>query len=344
MKVGIIGLGDGGRCNLKSLLLLRVVELLVYDRDAKAWEAIRADMPANVHNCADFEDLLRSDVDLVIVATPDGDHLEATKTALEHGKRVFIEKPVATSLTDIDEIEALAKRYPNRMLFSEKYSYAYPIRAALHHRPNLGEFLCGSTLYTMWKCDRIMGGGKWRTESAYNPCAGGLSHNFMTALLFSGAPIVRVRAMGQVLTYHELVEHGGYDTMEGTIEFANGRVMSWMVCLAVKGEDSPYGHRTIAHTWQFENGSLIYGPNPEHDQLIVNGKRIKFIPEHRAETWGEYNIELLYLGMHAEIRHSIETGNPARHRIEQGIDVARACALAFESAKRDGEWIDIRNG
>lgn len=343
MKVGIVGLGDGGRCNLQSLTALGIEVVAICDYNEEVLGAVKKDVGDTASAYTNVQELLsRQDIELVVVATPDDQHLEPAQMVLEAGKRLFVEKPVATNPSDLNKFEELAKRYPQRMLFSEKYSFAHPIQTALAHQAELGEFLCGTTLYTMWKCDRIMGGGKWRTECAYNPCAGGLSHNFMTSLLFVRSPIVRVRATGQVLTYHENLDRfGGYDTMEGTLEFSGGQRLNWLVCLAVKGVDSPFGHRTVAHILQFERGSLAYGPTSPSDRLIVDSKFIPVPPEPDVEKWGEYNLGILYSKMHRDVLAVRTTNRQPLHDIFQGINVAYACCLAFESAKRDGEWVEL---
>jgi len=194
----------------------------------------------------------------------------------------------------------------------------------------------------MWNCDRIMGGGKWRTEHAYNPCSGGLSHNFMTLLLFVGAPIVEVCAAGQVLTYNELKQHGGFDTMKGILRFANDAMVNWDVCLAVQGPLSSYAHRTVTHVLQFQNGSLAYGPTPESDQLIVGDEHIFFDPiEPSVRKWEEYNINVLYKSMYENILASMRGEEEPLHTIEQGINVAATCAVAFESAHSNGQWLEV---
>lgn len=346
MKIGIIGLGDGGRCNLKSLRAIGADVVAVCDHNEQVMESAKKEVGDAVSVYSDVQGLLdRADIELVLVATPDDQHLDPTEKALEAGKRVFVEKPVATNIRDVEKFEGLVRKYPHRVLFSEKYSFAHPVQTALTHRRELGEFLCGTTLYTMWKCDRIMGGGKWRTECAYNPCAGGLSHNFMTALLFVCSPIVRVRATGKVLTYHENLDlFGGFDIMEGTLEFAGGQQLNWLVCLAVKGADSLFGHRTVAHMLQFEKGSLAYGPTPSSDRLIVDGKSIAMPAEPDAEQWGNYNINVLYSNMHRNVLAAQTTGEEPLHTIVDGINVAYACCLAFESAKQNGEWIQLPGG
>lgn len=347
MKIGIVGLGDGGRCNLKSMVAMGAEIVAICDSNKEVLNAVRNEVVDEVGDVIStyssiHELLSRQDIELVVVATPDDQHLTPARAALETGKYVFVEKPVATTLDDLKKFEELVKIYPHRILFGEKYSFAHPVQAALARRAELGKFLCGTTLYTMWKCDRIMGGGKWRTECAYNPCAGGLSHNFMTSLLFVGSPITRVRATGQVLTYHDNLDRfGGYDTMEGTLELSGGQRLNWLVCLAVKGQDSPFGHRTVTHTFQFEHGSLAYGPMPQNDQLIVSGQRVAITAEPEAEKWGDYNRGVLYGGMHRDLLAAITTGKSPLHDISQGINVAYACCLAFTSARRDGEWIEL---
>lgn len=343
IRVGVIGLGDGGISNLKSLVLVPDVEIVaVCDLDKKRWEAAGIVL-SSVETLRYYNEypamLEREDIDLVVVATHDYQHLSPTEAALESGRRVFLEKPVATSIDDLQKMANLTERYASKILFSEKYSFARPIQAAMQHQEDLGDFLWGNTLYTMWRCDRIMGGGKWRTESRYNPCAGGLSHNFMTALLFSKSPIVAVSAIGEVQTYHENLDRDcGFDFMSGTLRFASGRSLSWTVCLAIQGDGSPFAHRTVTHTFQFQNGSLHYGAQSEADCLRVGGEMVKFNPEpNLPDQWGLYNIGELYRQMHLD---NLYNKRPL-HDILNGINVAAACALAFESAHRGGEWITL---
>jgi predicted dehydrogenase len=55
-----------------------------------------------------FEELLASDVDGVVIATPVPTHYRLAKQALEAGKHVLVEKPPAMKAAEIDELVALA--------------------------------------------------------------------------------------------------------------------------------------------------------------------------------------------------------------------------------------------
>ena len=55
------------------------------------------------------QQLLRGNVDVVCVATPDDRHFEAARRVLESGKHVLIEKPSVLSLHELDRIAAVGR-------------------------------------------------------------------------------------------------------------------------------------------------------------------------------------------------------------------------------------------
>jgi len=56
-----------------------------------------------------FEELLTDDIDLVIISTPNILHYPMAKQAIEAGKNVIVEKPVATTSKEAEELCELAK-------------------------------------------------------------------------------------------------------------------------------------------------------------------------------------------------------------------------------------------
>jgi D-galacturonate reductase len=55
--------------------------------------------------------MLAHGVDAVCIATPDDRHFEAARLALRAGKHVLIEKPSVLRLTELDELDALARKH-----------------------------------------------------------------------------------------------------------------------------------------------------------------------------------------------------------------------------------------
>ena len=64
---------------------------------------------------ADTADVIASDVDAVMVLTPDDLHADPIVAALEAGKAVFSEKPLAITVEDADRVLAAAQRTGSRL-------------------------------------------------------------------------------------------------------------------------------------------------------------------------------------------------------------------------------------
>lgn len=336
LGIGIIGCGDGGLSNARALTMTDGARLAgLCDVDPVSLAAAKREFPGIPILC--LGDLLAEpSVDLVVVATPDHEHLGPAGRALGAGKRVVVEKPIGVR-GQLTRFWQYSLAYPGQLWVGEKYSHDRPIEALLRHRAELGKFLWGQTLYTMSLCDRILGPDGWRIKTRYNPVAGGLSHNFMTAVLVAGSPIARIRARGAVLTYEALKDRGGFDTVAGTLEFVSGALLDFRVCFAVRGLDSPLGHRTVSHTFQFENGALMYAPYPGADKLTVGGLPIVFPSAAEAFEWPGYNVGTLYGRMWRDLIGAINGELAPRHTVQQALNVADACEGAFTSARHHGE-------
>ena len=112
MKKNLVVIGNGGMgggFHVKNALKSDVVNLLgIYDIDEAKSQKAR-DM--GVYAYASFEEVLADErVDLVTVAVPNDSHLDIVVRALEAGKNVICEKPVALSLADLDKMISAAEK------------------------------------------------------------------------------------------------------------------------------------------------------------------------------------------------------------------------------------------
>ncbi len=111
MNFGLIGYGAWGRFHARSIAKARDARLgaIVAQGDESA-AAARADHPeAGVHR--HYRKLLEDPaIEAVAIAVPNDLHAEIAVAALEAGKHVLLEKPMATSLADCDRIVAAASR------------------------------------------------------------------------------------------------------------------------------------------------------------------------------------------------------------------------------------------
>ena len=107
-KVAVIGYGGQGAWHCTQILKSDVVSLKgIYDIKENRREAARANgIFVYENNEAIFAD---SDVDIVVVATPNDVHEELVVNALKSGKNVICEKPVALSVESFDRMVQAAE-------------------------------------------------------------------------------------------------------------------------------------------------------------------------------------------------------------------------------------------
>jgi predicted dehydrogenase len=68
------------------------------------------------------------DVEAVVIATPASTHYELTKTALKLGKHVLVEKPLAMSTQEADELVALAAAVDRTLMVGHTFLYNTAVR------------------------------------------------------------------------------------------------------------------------------------------------------------------------------------------------------------------------
>ncbi len=123
VRVGVVGLGYWGRKLAARYSSLPAAWLVgVCDIDPGARAAAARELGA-VPCDATLPQLLRRHPDLIVVATPPHAHVSVAVEALDAGCAVFIEKPVATTVADIDHLQAVAKRAGKSVMGSALWSW-----------------------------------------------------------------------------------------------------------------------------------------------------------------------------------------------------------------------------
>ena len=107
VKIGIIGVGKLGNFHCNAVSKLSEAELVgVYDSDA----ARKAEI-AETYRCRAFgtQAELIAAADVVGVIVPTTHHLAAVRESLAAGKPTFVEKPIAATLAEADEMTMMAE-------------------------------------------------------------------------------------------------------------------------------------------------------------------------------------------------------------------------------------------
>jgi predicted dehydrogenase len=113
--VGVVGCGAFGRNHARVYRDLAVepsqaVQLVgIVDADRQRLQAAAREFSTSTFSSLD--DLIAAGVDAVSVAVPTVAHLQVARHLMEHGVDVLIEKPLATTVAEADELIALAREH-----------------------------------------------------------------------------------------------------------------------------------------------------------------------------------------------------------------------------------------
>ena len=111
LNIASIGVGGRGGSNLRSVESENIVALCDADME-RAKNGVNKNPRAKVYR--DFRvmfDEMERDIDAVIVATPDHTHYVAVMAAMERGKHVYCEKPLAHSIYEVRKLTEAARKY-----------------------------------------------------------------------------------------------------------------------------------------------------------------------------------------------------------------------------------------
>ena len=110
LNVAVVGVGGQGAANLGGVRSQNVVALCDVDerRAAKAFEQL-----PDVRRFADFRkmfDAMEKEIDAVVVSTPDHTHFHPAWWAMERGKHVYLEKPLAHEVEEVRRLTEAARK------------------------------------------------------------------------------------------------------------------------------------------------------------------------------------------------------------------------------------------
>ncbi len=144
LRFGVIGWGYWGpkiARNLNSLPHAMVT--MVADQDARRLTSLAINQ-SWVKTTTLPEDVFRSDVDGVIIATPVRTHYQLAKKALLHDKHVLVEKPLTADVLEAEELVALAQEQRRALMVGHTFEYNPAVNELrkLLQNGDLGKIYC----------------------------------------------------------------------------------------------------------------------------------------------------------------------------------------------------------
>lgn len=144
INVGLIGYGYWGPNLARNLSETDGLDLVAIADVRPERREAAARRHRGVAACPDASAIVsRDDIDAVVIATPLKTHHQLASAALTAGKHVLVEKPLASSRREAEELAALAERRDVRLMVDHTFVYTGAVRKirAIIDGGELGELL-----------------------------------------------------------------------------------------------------------------------------------------------------------------------------------------------------------
>jgi myo-inositol 2-dehydrogenase/D-chiro-inositol 1-dehydrogenase len=293
LRVGIAGLGRLGARHAANLAHnIRHCNLAAACSPVEAERAFARDVLGVPTIFDNIDDLISSPlVDAVVLVTPTSLHANQTIAALQAGKHVFVEKPLALNVADCERVLAVAAHHPHLVAmvgFVRRFDASYQAAQASVAAHDIGQpFLVRSQT-----CDQNDPAGFF---VQYAPASGGIFmdcsvHDIDLARWFLGHPkALRAYATGTNALHPALAEFGDVDNGIATVEFEGGAKAVF------------YASRTMAHGHETSTeiigtaGKLLVGEHAAADRIVrsdAHGVRHAVVKDFYQRFEAAFNTEL----------------------------------------------------
>lgn len=178
VNIGIIGAGSYGEQHAKALAEIGSARLVAASRtNQDALHAFTARYGGRSYT--DYRALLADEsVEAVVIATPHHLHTSIVEDAARAGKHLLLEKPMAPTLAECDQILAVVAESGVRLMVghTNQFARAYRTAKTILESGEMGEIIFGlSTMSKFWyepnrrdwHLSRETGGGMWMTAGIH---------------------------------------------------------------------------------------------------------------------------------------------------------------------------------
>ncbi len=352
-ELGIAVIGAGRIGTLRARLAAKhpsVGFLAIADLDPARARTLAETTGADFHAGNNFEAIERPEVNAVFVSTPEDLHAAPIKHALELGKAVLVEKPIALTLADADDIlETLRVTGGDlRIGYSRRYKECFLRAKEQMVQGRLGRVVGGTArVYN----SRAQAFSILKRSAHATPVVDVLTYYVdLMCWFLEGNPPVEVIARGQTGIFKE----AGYDVPDvtwGIVTLADGAVINLGVSYALPAKYPTLGQSDRVELLGSEGTMIIDDDHLDH--LIYSEKGIPhaYVPDHGvnmaflgSNTAGDWACGDFWGPLANETRAWLDhlvTGAPTVHATPQQARVTLETTIAIERAALTGQAIRL---
>lgn len=334
IQIAVVGCGYWGPNLVRNFSALpQCVVRYVCDKDEKRLAHMKGLYP-QVEATREFEKVVGDkEVDAVAIATPVHLHHELAKKCLEAGKHTFVEKPMAQSSEQCNELVQLAAKKKLTLMVGHTFIYSAPVRRILEivRSGDIGDI--------QYISSRRLNLGLFQKD--INVAWDLAPHDISIILYLLGKTPVSVNCQGKAHVHKDIE-----DVTNMSLNFVNG------------------GFATIHSSWLDPNkvremvivGSkrmIVYDDNQPLEKIKIYDKRVETPPHY--DTFAEFQYSYHYGDMYApyikqveplkvEGQHfldCIKTGKTPESSGLDGLRVIQILEASSRSLKNGGAMVEI---
>jgi predicted dehydrogenase len=328
----VVGLGYWGPNLVRNLHELADVEVVsVCDKRAESLERVVRRYPA-VAGTAEYGEVLADPrVDAVAIATPVGSHFALASAALEAGKHVFVEKPLAASSGEAQDLIDCATRRGLVVMPGHTFVYSPPVNLIreLIQGGELGEIYSIST-------SRVNLGLHQSDVSVAWDLA---PHDFSILRYWLTETPTHVAALSR-----SCIMPGTPDVAFINLEFGSGTIahveISWLAPSKLRRTTIIGSRKMVVYddtssepVRVFDSGVMVKDPETFGEYQLAY--RAGDILSPRVDAAEPLELEL------ADFAAAIRSGTPPRSNAELGLDVVRMIEAVDSSLENDGARVNV---
>lgn len=351
LGIGIVGSGRIGTLRARLAAGHPAVRFLaVSDRDAGKAADLARKVGAQFHSGDNAQVIAHPEVTAVVVSTSEGEHVAPVLQAVELGKPVLVEKPIALTLADADAmVSAIEKAGADvRVGYSRRYKERYLIAKEQIVQGRLGKVVGASARVYNSRSQGLAVLGRDRHAT---PVVDALTYyvDLMNWLL-GGVAVAEIYARGQ----KGVLKQAGYDADDvdwAIFTYADGTVVNFGISYALPEKYPALGH--AARVEVLGTGGVMILDDDHTDQLMYSEKGVPhvYLPDHtvnmvflQSGTPGDWALGELWGPLANETRAWLDclaTGRPCVLATPQEARSTLEATLAIEQSLAAGRAVRL---
>jgi predicted dehydrogenase len=352
-ELGVAVVGSGRIGTLRARLAAKhpsVGFLAVSDLDGERAHALAEQAGADMHSTNNFEIIERPEVNAVFVSTPEGEHAAPIIRALELGKPVLVEKPIALDRKDAQRILETLRTTQGKLRigYSRRFKECFLRAKEQMIQERLGKVVGGlARVYN----SRAQAFAILKRDPHATPVLDVLTYYVdLVCWFLEGNPPVEVVARGQHGIFKE-AGFGAHDVTWAIVTFADGAVVSFGVSYALPSRYPTLGQSDRVELLGTEGTMIIDDDHMDHVLFSDRGIPHAYVPDHQvnmaflgSNTAGDWAVGDFWGPLANETRAWLDhlvTGNPTAHTTPDQALVNLETTIAIERSARTGQPVRL---